>query len=128
LKSPRFLIVTGMTLLVISLIRTAWLSDDAYITFRTADNVIHGYGLVWNTAERVQTYTHPLWLALITPAFAATGEVYYTAIVLSMLVTLAAVAVLARRLAATPWNLVVCLAALLSSKAFIDFTSGSRIR
>jgi len=125
LKSPRFLIVAGMALLVISLIRTAWLSDDAYITFRTADNVIHGYGVVWNTAERVQTYTHPLWLALITPAFAATGEVYYTAIVLSMLVTLAAVTVLARRLATTPWSLVVCLAALLSSKAFIDFsTSG----
>jgi arabinofuranosyltransferase len=124
-KSARFLVITGFMLLVISLIRTAWLSDDAYITFRTADNVIHGYGLVWNTAERVQTFTHPLWLALITPAFALTGEVYYTAIVLSMVVTLAAVALLARRLAATPWNLVVCLAALLSSKAFIDFsTSG----
>ena len=119
------LIVAGIALLVISLIRTAWLSDDAYITFRTADNVIHGYGLVWNTAERVQTYTHPLWLALITPAFAATGEVYYTALAVSLLVTLAAVAVLARKLAATPWNFVVCLAALLSSKAFIDFsTSG----
>jgi arabinofuranosyltransferase len=110
-------------MLAISLIRTAWLSDDAYITFRTADNIIHGYGPVWNTAERVQTYTHPLWLALLTPAFAITREVYYTAIVLSMVVTLAAVAVLARRLAATPWNLIVCLAALLSSKAFIDFSS-----
>jgi arabinofuranosyltransferase len=74
LKSPRLLIASGMALLVISLIRTAWLSDDAYITFRTADNVIHGYGLVWNTAERVQTYTHPLWLALIAPAFAATAR------------------------------------------------------
>jgi len=83
-KSARILIVIGIVLLVMSLIRTAWLSDDAYITFRTADNIIHGYGLVWNTAERVQTYTHPLWLALIAPAFAATGEVYYTAIVLSM--------------------------------------------
>lgn len=114
-----------MTLLVISLIRTAWLSDDAYITFRTADNIIHGYGPVWNTAERVQTYTHPLWLALITPAFAVTGEVYYTAILLSIVVTLAAIALLARGLAATPWNLIVCLAAVLSSKAFIDFsTSG----
>jgi arabinofuranosyltransferase len=118
-------VAVGFTLLVISLVRTAWLSDDAYITFRTADNVIHGYGLVWNPAERVQTFTHPLWLALITPAFAVTGEVYYTSIILSIIVTLAAVALLARRLAATPWNLVVCLAALLSSKAFIDFsTSG----
>ena len=114
-----------MVMLMISLIRTAWLSDDAYITFRTADNIINGYGPVWNVSERVQTYTHPLWLALITPAFALTGEVYYTAIALGMLVTLATVTLLARRLASTPWNLIVCLAALLSSKAFIDFsTSG----
>ena len=124
-RASRVFVVVGLAMLAISLVRTAWLSDDAYITFRTADNIIHGYGPVWNTSERVQTYTHPLWLALITPAFALTGEVYYTAIFLSILVTLAAVALLARRLAATPWNLIVCLAALLSSKAFIDFsTSG----
>ena len=73
-RTSQSLIVTGIARLVISLIRTAWLSDDAYITFRTADNFIHGYGLVWNTAERVQTYTHPLWLALLTPAFALTGR------------------------------------------------------
>src|SRR5262245_48125100 len=124
-RASRVFVIVGLALLAISLVRTAWLSDDAYITFRTADNIIHGYGPVWNTSERVQTYTHPLWLALITPAFALTGEVYYTAIFLSILVTLAAVALLARRLAATPWNLIVCLAVLLSSKAFIDFsTSG----
>jgi hypothetical protein len=36
-------------------VRNAWLSDDAYITFRTVDNFIHGYGLTWNVAERVQS-------------------------------------------------------------------------
>ena len=124
-RISRLLLPTSLTLLVISLLRTAWLSDDAYITFRTADNIIHGYGPVWNVSERVQTYTHPLWLALCTPAFALTGEVYYTAIALGLLVTLAAVTVIVGRLAATPWHAIVCLAALLSSKAFIDFsTSG----
>jgi len=113
-----------MTLLLISLLRTAWLSDDAYISFRTADNIIHGFGPVWNVAERVQTYTHPLWLAICTAAFAVTGNVYYTAIALGVCFTVAAAMILAH-LASGPWTLLVCLTALLSSKAFIDFsTSG----
>ena len=38
---------------------TAWLSDDAYITFRTIDNFIDGYGLTWNIGERVQASLIP---------------------------------------------------------------------
>ena len=33
----------------------AWVCDDAYITFRTIDNFLHGHGLRWNVAERVQS-------------------------------------------------------------------------
>src|SRR5215471_1390390 len=98
------IIATAVALLVISLVRTAWLSDDAYITFRTADNIIHGYGPVWNVDERVQTYTHPLWLAICTPAFLVTGEVFFTAIALGAVCTLAVVALLALRLVSTRWN------------------------
>ena len=124
-RSWRIVIVVGIVLLLISLIRTAWLSDDAYISFRTADNILHGYGPVWNVDERVQAYTHPLWLAVCTLAFGVTGNVFYTAIVLSILVTLAGALVIAMRLASTPSTLMVCLIAMLSSKAFIDFsTSG----
>ena len=43
------------------LFRTAWISDDALISFRTVLNVTHGYGLTFNIVERVQTFTHPLW-------------------------------------------------------------------
>ena len=50
------------------LVRTAWLSDDAYITFRTVDNALNGYGLRWNVADRVQSYTHPLWMFVMTAA------------------------------------------------------------
>ena len=45
------------------LVRTAWISDDALISLRTVLNVTHGYGLTFNIGERVQTFTHPLWLA-----------------------------------------------------------------
>jgi len=40
--------------------RTAWVCGDAYITFRTIDNLVHGYGLRWNVDERVQAFTHPV--------------------------------------------------------------------
>jgi hypothetical protein len=46
--------------------RNSWLSDDAYVTFRTVDNFMYGYGLTWNVDERVQVYTHPLWMLLLS--------------------------------------------------------------
>jgi arabinofuranosyltransferase len=115
----------GMTLLVVALLRTAWVCDDSYITFRTADNIVNGYGPVWNVSERVQAYTHPLWLAVVTAPYFLTREPYYTSLALSIALTLLTAWLLATRLAQTAWALVVCFAALLSSKAFIDFsTSG----
>lgn len=119
------ILAAGLAVLVVSLVRTAWVSDDAYITFRTVDNFVHGYGLVWNVGERVQSYTHPLWMVLFTAAYAVTREPYFTAMALGAVCTLATVFLLARRLALTPWHVVPCVAALLSSKAFIDYsTSG----
>jgi arabinofuranosyltransferase len=106
-------------------VRTAWVCDDSYITFRTVDNIVNGYGPVWNVSERVQAYTHPLWLGAVTVPYLVTREPYYTSLALSIALTLLTAALLAKRLARTPWTLLVCFAALLSSKAFVDFsTSG----
>src|SRR5215213_6769699 len=69
------------------LIRTAWLSDDALITLRTVLNVTHGFGLRFNIDERVQTYTHPLWLALLTATYYVTSNVYFAAFVSSVLLS-----------------------------------------
>src|SRR5450432_1921923 len=44
----------------------AWCGDDPYITLRTVDNAIKGYGLTWNPYERVQVFTDPLWALLLT--------------------------------------------------------------
>ena len=48
-------------LLLLILYQTT-LTIDALITFRVIDNFVHGYGLRWNIAERVQAYTNPLWM------------------------------------------------------------------
>src|SRR3954470_13240280 len=41
----------------------AWLSDDAFISFRYARNWVTGKGLVYNAGERVEGYTNFLWTA-----------------------------------------------------------------
>jgi hypothetical protein len=42
-------------------IRKAWLCDDAFISFRYAENLTNGLGLVYNAGERVEGYTNFLW-------------------------------------------------------------------
>jgi arabinofuranosyltransferase len=117
----------GLLLLALTvvLLFSAWLCDDAYITFRTVENLISGSGPRWNVLDRVQSFTHPLWMFLIAGVRAVTGEVYYSSIITSLILSLAAVLVLLRlsleRLRVAPLLLVV----LLFSRAFIDYsTSG----
>jgi hypothetical protein len=43
----------------------AWLSDDAFISFRYARNLVEGHGLVFNPGERVEGYTNPLWTVFL---------------------------------------------------------------
>lgn len=48
-----------------------FLSDDAFISFRYADNLAEGLGLVWNDGERVEGYTNFLWVLLISAGIKA---------------------------------------------------------
>ncbi|MCU0520528.1 MAG: hypothetical protein MUF84_07550 [Anaerolineae bacterium] len=117
-----FLLLIAFLMLIIA---NAWLSDDAYITFRTVDNFIHGYGLTWNVPERVQTYTHPLWMLLLSGFYAVTREIYFTSILLSIAVSFAAAAVLALCVARGRMVAAVAVVAVCLSKAYIDYsTSG----
>jgi hypothetical protein len=46
---------------IVQAVRLAWTSDDAYISFRYAGNLIAGNGLVFNAGERVEGYSNFLW-------------------------------------------------------------------
>jgi len=80
-----------LALLAATVVRTAWVGDDAFITFRTIDNLLHGHGMRWNVAERVQSFTHPLWFLLLTPVVAVWGNPYLSALALSGVATAIAV-------------------------------------
>lgn len=112
------------TVFSVVLLRTAWVGDDAFFTFRTIDNFVNGHGLRWNVAERVQAYTHPLWLLLVTPFYWLSGEAYFTSIAISAVLTLLVVWLLIGQ-AQSLWTATVALSVLLLSAAFIDYsTSG----
>ena len=129
LTSPRArltLTVGVLTLLFAAItLRNAWVCDDAYITFRTIDNFVNGFGLTWNIVERVQTYTHPLWMLLNLPVYFFTREAFFSSIYLSLVVSSLAVAMVALKIADS-WKIgALAVLALTLSKAFVDFsTSG----
>lgn len=129
LTKERHLAITIAILLVLALVLlvNAWIVDDAYITYRTVDNFVHGYGPTWNPDERVQVYTHPLWMLIVSLFYFITSELFFTVIVLSVFLTIGSVLI---ALAATThgfrvfrWKGPLLVLSLISSKAFIDYAS-----
>jgi len=54
-----------LTLLIFHIIQYAFLTDDAFISFRYAQNIADGHGPVFNVGERVEGYTNFLWVILL---------------------------------------------------------------
>jgi len=125
-RSDYFPTAVVVCLYAVVVLRTAWLSDDAYITFRTVDNFVHGYGLTWNVAERVQAYTHPLWMFLLSGVYLLSEKIFYfTSILLCMLFSVATVLFFAARVALAPLPALIGTTIFVLSKAFVDYsTSG----
>ncbi|NOH10476.1 MAG: hypothetical protein HND51_02400 [Chloroflexi bacterium] len=122
---PQFEHVAIVIVFLVIVLRRAWMADDAFITLRTIDNFVNGYGLTWNIAERVQTYTHPLWMFLLSSFYFFTREPYFTTLIISIVISLLSVWLLASKLAPTPFAAVLAGSVLIFSNAFVDWsTSG----
>ena len=123
--SPKYIFPLILFALSISFINTAWVAEDAFITFRAVDNLLAGHGPVWNIGERVQVYTHPLWYLLLSIGTALTGSSFYVSFLLSWL-CLAGIAWIVSRLIRTQmqnqWGW-LAVAILAVSRAFTDYSS-----
>jgi arabinofuranosyltransferase len=109
-----------------TLVVNAWLVDDAYITFRTIENALDGYGLRWNVDERVQSYTHPLWMFCLMGARVLTGEYFYSSLALSFLCNVGVLAVAytwSVKTGEAAWKLPLMTLLFVSSKAVVDYSS-----
>ncbi len=60
------LIFFPIFLIIFLIILNAWFCDDAFFTLRPALNFHYGLGPVWNPGERVQSFTNPLWMFILS--------------------------------------------------------------
>ena len=72
-KSRRVFFIAGIAVVCVAAALTEAsfgdiTQDDAYISFRYAENLVAGNGLVYNVGERVEGYTNLLWTLLIAAA------------------------------------------------------------
>ncbi len=126
-KSPVRLvcIVLGCLVFLYTLYVTAWVGDDAYISFRVVDNFLNGYGLRWNVAERVWVYTNSLWVLIMIPLSALTREYYFTTLALGAVLSTATLVLLCMRLGRSIWQILTVMIIAIGSRAFVDYsTSG----
>lgn len=89
--------LAAAALFVVLALRMGWVSDDAFIAFRAASNLVTGFGLTSNPGERVQAFTSPLFTLLVAAAFAIVRDIYLVAVGLGLFCTLGVALVLTLR-------------------------------
>ena len=115
----------ALVLCALVLLRHAWVSDDAFITLRTVRNLVEGEGPRWNLHERVQGFTHPLWMLLLSLSYGLSREPMVAALSLSLALSLITLHLVAFRLRLPAPAALLAMACMVSSKSFVDYsTSG----
>ena len=133
-RDRKIVLLLLIMLFTFVLLKNAWVGDDAYITVRTMENFLSGYGLTHNIAERVQTYTHPLWLFLQSGIYFLLNRVlgiyfwaefYYLNVLISVTLSILVFYLLVVRNARSFGSALLGTIILVMSKAFVDYsTSG----
>ena len=109
-------------LAVVVFFKNAWVSDDAYIVFRSLEQVFAGNGAVWNPHERVQAFTSPLWFGMLLFPRIISTDVYLNVVVVSFglwILTVRNLQRLAPNSEAFATGVLLCVA----STAIFDYTT-----
>ena len=100
----------------------AWVSDDAFIIFRSIEQWFAGNGPRWNPHERVQAFTSPLWFFALSAVRLITRDLFIGSVLLSYALCVGTIALL-RRLTPSRDAWVVVTMLFLCSKSIMDFSS-----
>lgn len=122
-KIAKFTKILVFIALILVIIINAWLCDDAYISFRVIKNFVNGFGLRWNTFERVQVFTNPLMVLSLIPFYYVTHEIYYTSIIFNIVTSSIAIYIVMFKMSKNDWISILIAILLLSSRSFISFTT-----
>ncbi len=112
-----------LALAMVVWVRTAWLCDDAFITLRHVDHLTQGHGPFFNLDERVIGFTHPLWFFALVPVWWASASAAVTLFLVPFVFTAATLWMLSTKLAPSATRVMLAGALLLSSRAFVDWSS-----
>ncbi len=133
-RDYRFFLALLLLVYAFLIIRNAWVSDDIFITFRTIENFLSGYGLTYNPYVRVQSFTHPLWMFVLSAVYLLFNQAHLTfgsglffpTIFLSVLISTATVFfALTKIVKRDPVPMLLFFVPVILSRAFIDYsTSG----
>lgn len=121
IKSVALFAIT-LSLAILVFLKNAWVTEDAYIIFRSLEQLFAGNGPNWNPHERVQVFTSPLWYVLLALARLFSQNLYLMTIVMSFVLWIATVFVIQAIVKHVGVLLVVVLL-LISSNSFFDYTS-----
>lgn len=122
--------LAALTLIVAlaGVIWPSWLSDDAFISFRYAQNLVQGHGLVYNVGERVEGYTNFLWTLMAAGVLWMGGDVvlwsHAGGVALGILIVVGTYHV-ASSLIGPPWALVAALIVGASQSVLLYTARGS---
>jgi len=118
--TPISLITFVITIVIF--LKNAWVSDDAYILFRSLEQLVAGNGPVYNPHNRVQVFTSPLWYFVLALVRIFSNDVYLNAIVVSSILLISTVFVL-KAIFKNDSILLLSVLLLSASTAFFDYTS-----
>ena len=122
-NSQLAIIIFGCLFFAWVLVRNAWAGDDSFISMRVIDNFVNGYGLVWNVGERVQVFTHPLWVLLLIPVYKIIHDPYSSIFWVSLFLSLGTFIIILVRFANSKTKKLIVPIFLSLSAAFIDYCS-----
>lgn len=106
----------------------SWISDDAFISFRYAQNLVRGHGLVYNIGERVEGYTNFLWTVLAALVLALGRDPVFWSYVAGVILALGILLLtywLARRLLEPAWALLAALIVATSQSLLVYTARGA---
>ena len=123
MRKNKFIKITVFAIIIAMIVLNAWLCDDAYISFRVIKNFVNGFGLRWNTFERVQVFTNPLMVIFLIPFYFLTHEIYYTSIFFNIIASSLAIYFLVFKISKNDWISIILMILLILSKSFMSFTT-----
>lgn len=116
------LLFLALSLALLVFLKNGWVTEDAYILFRSLEQLFAGHGPNWNPHERVQVFTSPLWYGVLAFSRLFSQDLYLTTIVVSLLLWLATLFVI-HAIIKHAGILLLTVLVLISSNSFFDYTS-----